>query len=46
MFTNKDNTGKVTGTNTRVVSKDGKTLIVTAKDASGKETSVLVFDKQ
>jgi hypothetical protein len=46
MFTNKDNTGKVTGTNTRTLSADGKTLTVTAKDATGKVTSVLVFDKQ
>jgi hypothetical protein len=45
-FTSKDNTGKVTATNTRVVSKDGKTLTQTSKDASGKVTSVQVFDKR
>ena len=45
-FTSKDNTGKVTGTNTRVVSRDGKTLTATAKDATGKVTNVLVFDRQ
>ena len=46
MFTNKDNTGKVTGTNTRVLSTDGKTLTVTFKDATGKVTSIAVWEKQ
>jgi hypothetical protein len=45
-FTQKDNTGKVTGTQTRAVSTDGKTLTLTAKDASGKVMVVEVYDKQ
>jgi hypothetical protein len=45
-FTQKDNTGKVTGTSTRAVSTDGKTLTLTAKDASGKVMGVEVYDKQ
>ena len=45
-FTQKDNTGKVTGTQTRAVSTDGKTLTLTVKDASGKVMVVEVYDKQ
>jgi hypothetical protein len=45
-FTQKDNTGKVAGTQTRAVSTDGKTLTLTAKDASGNVMVVEVYDKQ
>ena len=41
--------GKVVGTGTRVVSKDGKTLTITAKgvNAKGEKTSsTAVYDKQ
>jgi hypothetical protein len=45
-FTQKDNTGKITGIITRTVSTDGKTLTLTVKDASGKIMGVEVYDKQ
>jgi hypothetical protein len=44
--TEKDNTGKVTGTTTRVVSTDGKTSTMTFKDASGNVRIVHVWDRQ
>ena len=41
-----DATGKVTGTSTQVLSKDGKTHVATGRDASGKVLSRQVWERQ
>jgi hypothetical protein len=41
-----DGAGKVTGTSTQVLSKDGKTHVATGRDASGKVLSVQVWERQ
>jgi len=45
-ITRRDVTGKVTGTNTQVMAKDGRTLTATARDTSGKVVVVQVSDRQ
>jgi len=45
-ITRTDQTGKVTGISTQVLSRDGRTHISTGRDATGKVLATQVWDKQ
>ena len=45
-ITRRDTAGTITGINTQVMTKDGRTLTATARDTSGQVVLIQVSDKQ